>query len=148
MLSKAQLTFGCLVSASLTGAPAVAQPVAQGGRPFTAALTGAAEAPGPGDPDGSGTVKITLNPGQERICYEMSVTGVDGITAAHIHEAPVGEPGPVVVPLFTSGFDEEDCIEDLSRELIRDIIMNPQDYYVNVHSTANPAGAIRGQLSR
>ena len=35
----------------------------QGGRRLTATLAGAAEVPGPGDPDGAGTAVITLNQG-------------------------------------------------------------------------------------
>ena len=68
-------------------------------------MTGAAEAPGPGDPDGSGTALLRLDPGQEEICYELTVSNIAPATAAHIHVAPVGEPGPVVVPLVppTSG---------------------------------------------
>ena len=36
----------------------------EGGRPFTVSLTGSAEVPGPGDPNGSGTAHLRLNPGQ------------------------------------------------------------------------------------
>jgi hypothetical protein len=33
------------------------------------------------------------------------------------------------------------------RQLLLDIIQNPQNYYVNVHSRPNfPGGAVRGQL--
>lgn len=39
-----------------------------GGRRLSTTLTGAAEVPGPGDPDGSGTATLRLNPGQEEIC--------------------------------------------------------------------------------
>lgn len=148
MTPRAQLAVSVLASFTLIGTPGLAQPVAEGGRPFTVELTGAAEAPGPGDPDGSGTARITINPGQQRVCFEISVTNVDDVTAAHIHEAPAGEPGPIVVPLFSGGLDEEGCVEDLSRELLREIIRNPSDYYVNVHSADHPAGAVRGQLSR
>ena len=47
-----------------------------GGRPLTASLTGAAEVPGPGDPDGTGTALITLNQGQNEVCFEL--TWADG----------------------------------------------------------------------
>lgn len=148
MVPKPHLALSFAMSAALIASPAIAQTVAEGGRPFTVSLTGAAEAPGPGDPDGSGTAWITLNHGQQRVCFEFSVMNVDGITAAHIHEAPVGEPGAVVVPLFSGGLDEEGCVENVDRALIKDIMQNPGDYYVNVHSTAFPAGAVRGQMSK
>ena len=146
MKPETKLAFAFITSAALVGT-ALAAPVSQGGRKFTTELTGAAEVPGPGDPDGSGTASITLNHGQSRVCYEISLTMVDGVTAAHIHEAPVGVAGPVVVALFTDGFDAADCV-DADRDVIKDIIQNPQDYYVNVHSTDHPAGAVRGQLSK
>jgi len=117
------------------------------GRKFTMALTGAAEIPGPGDPDGTGTAKIWLNRGQGEVCFELTVSGVDPITAAHIHSAPAGIAGPVVVPLNpppTSG-SSSGCIS-ANRDLINAIIQSPEQYYVNVHNPAFPAGALRGQL--
>jgi len=129
---------------------ALATIAADGGRKFTTALTGAAEAPGPGDPDGSGTASLRLNPGQGEVCFELTVANIAlPATGAHIHEAPAGSPGPVVVPLTppdASG-SSSGCVS-ADRELIRDIIQNPEEYYVNVHSTEFPAGAVRGQLSK
>ena len=121
---------------------------AAGGRPLSTPLTGAEEAPGPGDPDGTGFASLTLNPGQGEICFELSVSGIDPATAAHIHVAPAGAPGPVVVPLVppTSG-SSSGCVS-ASRELIKAIIQHPENYYVNVHNTVHPAGAVRGQLSK
>ena len=122
--------------------------VVAGGRPLSTTLTGAAEVPGPGDPDGTGTASLTLNHGQGEICFELTVTGIAPATAAHIHFAPVGVAGPVVVPLTppTSG-SSSGCVS-ADRDLVKAIIQNPENYYVNVHNAQYPAGALRGQLSK
>jgi hypothetical protein len=120
----------------------------QGGRSFFVWMTGAEEAPGPGDPDGSGTALITLNQGQGQVCWELTVTGIAPATAAHIHIAPAGSPGPVVIPLSppTSGFSSGCASVD--PELIKAIRQSPAAYYVNVHNEDYRAGAIRAQLSK
>ena len=137
-----------LAAGGLIASAAAAQLVQEGGRPITVEMTGAAERPGPGDPDGSGTAKFMFNPGQGRVCFELTVENIDPATAAHIHVAPVTDPGPVVVGLTppTDG-DSEGCV-DADRELIKAIIQNPENYYVNVHNAAFPAGAVRGQLAK
>src|SRR6266511_49734 len=77
-------------------------PVGAQGRPFSTTLTGSAEVPGPGDPDASGTAFLTLNQGQGEVCFSLTWAGIDGtVVAAHIHAAPAGIAGPIVVPLFT-----------------------------------------------
>ncbi len=65
------------------------------------------------------------------------------MTGAHIHEAPAGVAGPIVVPLSPPVGDG--CVP-ASRELIKEIRKNPESFYVNVHTAGRPAGAIRGQL--
>jgi hypothetical protein len=70
-----------------------------GGRPLSAQLTGAAEVPEPGDPDGTGSFKVTLNQGQGQICYELSVNNIDTATLAHIHIGTAGVAGNPVVTL-------------------------------------------------
>ena len=128
---------------------ALASTAAAGGRPYTIHLTGANEVtaagvPNQGDPDGSGTARLTINPGQEEVCWAIEVNGVDPIMAAHIHVAPSTTNGPVVVPLnpYSGGCTHVD------RALAQALITNPDDYYVNVHNTPYPGGALRGQLSR
>jgi len=128
---------------------------ADGGRQFTTTLTGEAEVnaqgvPNQGDPDGIGTATITLNYGQGTVCWEIHVSGITlPATASHIHEAPVTAPGPVVVPLSApdASGNASGCTT-VSRELIKDIIQNPDEYYVNVHNADYPSGALRGQLSK
>lgn len=148
MTATKLLGLTLLGSASLLAATATAEHVRSGGTVLTATLTGAAERPGPGDPDGSGSITITVNPGQKRICYELTVAGIDAPTAAHIHIAPVTSPGPVVIgfpapPLGTSS----GCIDVTSRQAAQ-LIAKPSAYYFNVHNAAFPGGAIRGQLAK
>lgn len=126
-----------------------ASPVAAGGKPFEIPLTGAAEAPGPGDPDGSGTARFTLNQGQGEICFWLSVTNISlPATGAHIHRAPAGSPGPVVVPLTAPGTTgaSSGCVA-VDKALVKEIRQNPSEFYVNVHTPDFSAGAVRGQLS-
>ena len=132
-------------SAALIAGAATA---ADGGRKLQANLTGAAEVPGPGDPDGTGTAQITVNPGQKRVCYKLRVSNIAPATAAHIHEAAPTAAGPVVVTLGapTSG-TSSGCVT-VTRALALEILKDPGDYYVNVHNAAFPAGAVRGQLAK
>ena len=97
-----------------------------------------------GDPDASGTAQLWINPGQGSVCWSITVSNLDPIFAAHIHVAPAGSPGPIVVPLnpYTGG-----CTT-VTRDLALAIVTNPSAYYVNVHNATYPGGAARGQLSR
>jgi hypothetical protein len=127
---------------------------ADGGRPFSTPLTGAEEAPAAGDPDATGQADLRLNQGQRRVCFDISWADVDGeVFAAHIHEGPAGEAGPIVVTLFEGSFAGtdavDDCVEDVDRSLIKAIRKDPSAYYVNVHSQPDfPGGAVRGQLEK
>ncbi len=130
---------------------------ADGGRPLSTTLSGSEECTaagvcGVGDPDGSGFAELRLNPGQEQVCFTLEVANIPlpaGAAGAHIHAAPSGTNGPIVVPLLAPGqpdaATESGCV-DADRELILDIMLNPEHYYVNVHTFEHPPGAIRGQL--
>lgn len=127
--------------------PAIAKPAVGTGVPFVVTMSGAQEAPGPGDLDGSGTAILRLNPGTKTVCWHLTVEDIAPGTAAHIHVASVGEPGPVVVPLSGTGESGESSgCTSADRDLILAIIQNPEGYYVNVHNAEFPGGAVRGQL--
>ena len=148
MRKTALISMSALLATSLIATAASSETAANGGRKLQTSLTGAAEAPNAGDPDGSGTASVTVNPGQGRICYELTVSNIAPATAAHIHEAPVGVAGPVRVALAApSDGDSSGCV-DVSRELALEILKDPADYYVNVHNSAFPTGAVRGQLAK
>ena len=137
-----------LAAVAVAGTAGTAGAVQAQGRTLSATLTGAAEVPGPGDPDGSGTATLTVNPGLGQICYELTVSGIAPATAAHIHIGSVTEAGPVVVPLDPPTQGTSSGCVSVSRELALEILKHPSNYYVNVHNAEYPAGALRGQLSK
>jgi hypothetical protein len=72
--------------------------------------------------------------------------------AGHIHQAPVGIAGGIVVPLFGGPATTGNHIKLAGTATPNAgttgtaICQNPSAYYVNFHTTAFAAGAIRGQL--
>jgi hypothetical protein len=114
---------------------------------FSAKLTGSNEVGG-GDPNGSGTAAVKVR-GTE-ICFDLKWTGFEAIMS-HIHWAPAGKNGDVVVPFFTSESpldtnSKSGCVT-AKESLVKAIAANPSNYYVNVHSPEFPKGAARGQLA-
>ena len=76
--------------------------------------------------------------------------------AAHIHEGARGSNGPVVAALaWPQNGQAGDCISEATEGkfptkeagIVQRILKNPQNFYINVHNSVHPAGAIRGQLA-
>jgi hypothetical protein len=98
-----------------------------------------------GDPNGRGEATV-FSGGAGILCYTLEVSRIEPATAAHIHEAPLGANGPVVVTLAPpSDGESSGCVS--VGALAEEILASPEDYYVNVHNAEYPGGAIRGQLS-
>jgi len=139
---------GDIIPAPAGGCPSTVLTSSKGGKKLTTMLTGAAEVPGPGDPDGTGTAALRLRTGQGEICFMLAVTNITlPASAAHIHKAPAGVAGPVVVTLTAPDADGavEGCVS-APRALVKDILKHSSEYYVNVHTSDFSAGAVRGQL--
>jgi hypothetical protein len=141
-------TIAALIGVSALVMTLALAPAAQATQRFTTTLTGAAEVPGPADPDGSGMAIITINRGTGEICWSINVTGITlPAAAAHIHEAPAGVAGPVDVTLSPpDATGTSSGCTTVSREHAKEIAKEPAEYYVNVHNSDFPAGALRGQL--
>jgi hypothetical protein len=113
-------------------------------------MTGDKEVPGPedppdeGDPLGQGSAVCTIK-GNEICCdFEFTTTTPNSeITMIHIHEGPPDEDGPIVVP-FSTALQDNCAIAD--EGLAAQIKTNPEDFYMNIHTAAHPAGAVRDQL--
>jgi hypothetical protein len=132
-------------------APAAAQEGAAAPPLLVALLTGAAEVPGPGDPDGVGVAGILGFPRIGAICFRILVRNITlPATGAHIHSGAAGVAGPIVVSLTApdASGTSAGCVTGVDPALVSQILMHPDQYYVNVHTSDFPAGAIRGQLMR
>ena len=114
---------------------------------FRTRLTGAAEVGIPGDPDGRGTALVTIKATTLEACINARVRKVAPLILAHIHNAPAGANGPVVVDFtqFIKGNSIRGCVT-VNPNLLQAIRSSPANYYVNVHSEEIPSGALRGQL--
>ncbi len=135
------------LAAALALVVATAGSVAASTTVFVTNLTGEAEVP-LGDLDGSGVAIVRLDPDSGKVCWTYKVRDVAPIAAAHIHVAPAGVAGPVVIPFAsadaTSGVSNGCTMADPA--LVSTIVANPSGYYVNVHNADFPPGALRGQL--
>ena len=86
--------------------------------------------------------------------FKTQILNKNGETfvAGHIHQAPVGVAGPIVVPLFASPgttarhIRQSGVATPNAGTTSAALCTNPSAYYVNYHTTAFPGGAIRGQL--
>jgi CHRD domain len=142
--------LAALAGALVVGGPVGAKNNSRHGKSkvLKANLKGAAEVPGPGDPDGRGKALIRVNPRKGKVCFRLRWKNIQEPNRAHIHEGRKGVAGDIVVTLFEGTPTRRGCVEGLDADLLRDIKRHPRRYYVNIHNAEFPAGAIRGQLKK
>jgi CHRD domain len=136
--------LGLLASLAFSGVVTAAETT------LTATLAGVTEGDSPGDPDGTGTASIVIDPEAGTACWELTAEGIEPVTQSHIHVGAEGVSGDVVVPLDVDGFEgsSEGCIEPMDdAAILQEIVDDPAGYYVNLHTDDFPAGAIRGNLA-
>jgi hypothetical protein len=128
---------------------------------FNAKLTGKDEVPSK-NTRATGFVELIANNGNNGMSYKINVTNIEKAKSVHMHEGKVGENGIGMMILYktdfpsaitngvlssgniTSGNLENQSPVTNLKDLIN--LMNNGEVYVHVHTEANPAGEIRGQL--
>ena len=101
-----------------------------------------------GPTNGKGTATVNLYSAQNKLCYRLSVSGLDKVVGAQIYMGKAGKTGPVVVPLNTPGAKGISLgCAIVKPELLNAIARNPTNYYINVQTQQHEKGAVRGQLS-
>jgi hypothetical protein len=152
-------SFSVLGLATAAGIGTLIQPAGSAGygpkARYAVTLSGANEFPGPGDPNGTGQAVIKVSGSKSTVCVKLKkVTGLTlPATMAHIHVGHAGTAGLIVVPLApptgkkaTSPGKSKTCAT-VNATLLNGLLTNPTNYYVNVHTSDFPNGAIRAQLA-
>jgi hypothetical protein len=122
LLAFSATAFGADIKVTLSGANEVP--------PVTTSATG------------GGTVTVGAD---GAVSGGVTTTGVAG-TAAHIHEAPAGKNGGVIVPMVKSGDSGWTFAPGAKLTEAQMASLKAGNLYINVHSAANPGGELRGQL--
>ena len=113
---------------------------------YNLVFSGANEVPANASP-GTASGILTVNDTTGEISWNFAYADLQGtITAMHIHNAPAGANGGVVVGLGIAG--GAGTLSDSTTDLTQagNINADPTNYYVNIHSNVYPGGELRAQL--
>jgi hypothetical protein len=123
---------------------------------YTISLTQSSEVPTPKPTSAQGAAQLIVYPNS--IDYQVAASSIQNVTMAHIHNGAVGAAGPIVVTLYNnptainpSGVFASGTLTDANLPAgvtiasLKALIASGRAY-VNVHTTQNPPGEIRGQV--
>jgi hypothetical protein len=141
----ATASLASLFGAALWAGPSQAAPMA-----FKVTLNGAQETP-PVDTKATGVADITYDPSTMVVTWNVTCTGLSGpATMAHFHgPAKAGVAAPPTVWLTPKGSSSpvEGAIKGQATLTADQAAQfTAGDWYINVHTAANPKGEIRGQI--
>lgn len=98
------------------------------------------------DTEQSAIATVSINETDMMLMAAMDLSGVSGVTAAHIHAGEVGINGPVVLGFSDSDGDGVWNIEGEDVTQAQHEALLAGRWYVNVHTDSFPDGELRGQI--
>ena len=170
VLAALLASMGALATAAQTPTPTPLALPAATGQPspqFVSMMLGCAETP-PVTTMAEGAAVFQMSPDGSTMNYVIWAFNIRNLTEAHIHQGAVGQAGPIVVWLYpapsqqapktisglfngllaTGTITSADLIGPLQGKTVSDLMQQMQagNTYANIHTTANPAGEVRGQI--
>lgn len=100
------------------------------------------------EPDATGTAVVRIRKDVSMVCYRLHAEKITlPSTNSHIHRGAATVSGPVVVPFVPPDAtgNSSGCTQT-TPALVDEIVANPANFYVNVHTKEHPGGAMRAQL--
>jgi len=97
--------------------------------------------------------------------YRVNISNIENVVGVHVHVAPPGENGPIVLPLLGNPFIEDPGVTprgnflrgtatdaDVTGEFAGDLAalveaIRAGNTYLNVHTTKHRGGEVRGQIN-
>ena len=140
------LTSSVLLCSLLAISACNMSPMASNISTLSARLSGASEVPATSS-NASGTLSANLDKQTSLLSWTVTYSGLSGpATGGHFHgPAKVGQNAGVALP-FTGSLESPIRGTATLTAAQMDAVMNG-NWYVNLHTTANPGGEIRGQVS-
>lgn len=137
---KHSLLAGLFAAASLAVIPSLSTAAT-----FMSKLSGEAETP-PVTTMGTGTVEATYTPATKVLKWKVVYSGLSGaVTAAHFHGPAIpGQNAGVALPL--SGKLDSPLVGEATLTEAQAVQVMAGQWYINLHTAANPKGEVRGQL--
>ena len=141
--------------------------------PFRAVLRASNETTAVADAGATGAVTVWLHvvrdssgaiaSGSLDFSVNYKFTKAVTVTAMHIHKAPAGAAGGIVIPVPLTRFDDSTGVGSIparqvqfsnadtattALDAVNGMLADPGQYYFNIHTADSPAGAMRGQMER
>jgi hypothetical protein len=112
-----------------------------------ATLDGKSSIP-PNSSSATGSAELDYDPASRKLSWKLTYSGLSGpVVAAHFHgPAEAGKNAGVAVPILNAGTSSVSGSATLTDAQAADLVAGK--YYINVHTAANPAGEIRGQVTK